>query len=254
MVKSGTLYGIGVGPGDPELMTVKAMRTIAEARVVAFFCKRGKLGNAHAIAAPYLHREAEQLPLAYPYTTEISARHPDYLRALRAFYDESAERLAAVLQDGRDVSVLCEGDPLLYGSYIYLHDRLARAFRTVVIPGIASYAGCAARAGAPLVSANRRFSVVPGTLPEAALEDKLRGDDAAAVIKLGSNFGKVRRVIERLGKLAGALYFEHGTSEREVAMPLSDKQGERSPYFSLILLPSHDAERMAPRRTEAGAP
>lgn len=252
MAQSGTMFGVGLGPGDPELMTVKAVRAIERARVVAFFAKRGTLGNAHAIARRHIQPEAEQLPLIYPYTTEISARHPDYLTALRGFYDQAAAALAARLARGEDVCVLCEGDPLLYGSYIYLHDRLARSYRTVVVPGITSFSGSAARAGAPLVSAQQTFSVIPGTLPEPALEAALRRADAAVIIKLGSNFGKVRRVLERLGKLPEALYFEYATTEREAALPLLEKLGDRSPYFSLILVPAHDGERMGP--VAPGAP
>lgn len=254
MNNAGTLYGVGVGPGDPALMTVLAVDTIREAAVVAFFAKRGSLGNAHAIAKGRIPESAEQLALVYPYTTEISARKPEYLDALRDFYDDAARKVADRLDAGQDVCVLCEGDPLLYGSYIYMHDRLARAYRTVVVPGITSFSACAARARVPMVSANRSLSVVPGTLPESELERALTGDDAAVVIKLGSNFGKVRRVIERLGRLPSALYYEHGTTEREVAMPLVERTGDRSPYFSLILLPSHDDARMSSPLTRNGSP
>lgn len=248
MARMGTMFGVGVGPGDPELMTMKAVRALGEARVVAFFCKRGKLGNAHATARTHIHPEAEQLPLVYPYTTELSPRHPEYISAMRAFYDASAEHVAARLREGRDVAVLCEGDPLFYGSYMYLHDRLANDHRCVVIPGITSFAGCAAGAGIPLVSTDRNFSIVPGTLPEAELEQKLRSADAVAIIKLGSNFAKVRRVLERIGRLERAIYFEHGTTEREVVMPLAHKRDERSVYFSLIIVPDHDGGPYRPLR------
>jgi precorrin-2/cobalt-factor-2 C20-methyltransferase len=236
----GTVYGVGVGPGDPELVTVKAARVLAEAKVVAHFAKRGKLGNALATAQRYLAPGVELMPLVYPYTVELSPRHPSYIQALRSFYSESASAIAARLVAGQDVAVLCEGDPLFYGSYMYLHDRLAREHRCVVIPGITSFAGCAAHAGIPLVSTDRIFAIVPGTLPEDELEAKLRCADAAAIIKLGRHFGKVRRVLERLGRLAGATYFEHGTTEHQVMMPLSDKTDEQAIYFSLIIVPGHD--------------
>ncbi|MDB4987289.1 MAG: precorrin-2 C(20)-methyltransferase [Myxococcaceae bacterium] len=236
----GMLYGVGVGPGDPELMTVKAVNTLNKVRVVGFFAKRGKLGNAHATAKQQIHPEAELLPLIYPYTVELSPRHPEYIAAMRAFYDESAAEVSKRLDAGRDVAVLCEGDPMFYGSYMYLHDRLAERYRACVIPGITSFAGCAAGAGIALVSTDRVFSIVPGTLPEHELEQRLASADAVAIIKLGSNFGKVRRVLERLGKLEGATYFEHGTTEREVVLPLALKTDERSLYFSLIIVPGHD--------------
>src|SRR5690242_14967628 len=146
-MSQGTMFGVGVGPGDPELVTVKAARVLGEASVVAFFAKRGKAGNARATADRYLHEQAELLPLTYPYTVELSPRHPEYIAAMRRFYDESAERIAVHLSAGRDVAVLCEGDPLFYGSYMYLHDRLAARFRCSVIAGITSFAGCAAGQG-----------------------------------------------------------------------------------------------------------
>ncbi|MET0390405.1 MAG: precorrin-2 C(20)-methyltransferase [Polyangiales bacterium] len=236
----GTAYGVGVGPGDPELLTVKAARVLSQARVVAYFAKRGKTGNAFATAQHYIHPEAELLPLRYPYTVELAPHDPTYIAALRTFYDESAQAVAARLATGRDVAILCEGDPLFYGSYMYLHDRLQSRERCCVIPGITSFAGCAAGAGIPLVSTDRSFSIIPGTLPEPELEAKLRGSDAVAIIKLGRHFAKVRRVLDRLGRSADATYFEHGTTEHERAMPLRDKLDDRSLYFALIIVPSHD--------------
>jgi precorrin-2/cobalt-factor-2 C20-methyltransferase len=240
VARSASIYGVGVGPGDPELLTVRAVSVLSKARVVAFFTKRGKLGNAYATAQRFIHPEAELLPLVYPYTVELSPRHPEYVAALRGFYDESAQRVGERVAAGHDVAVLCEGDPLFYGSYMYLHDRLSPAHHCVVVPGITSFAGCAARAGIPLVSTDRVFSIVPGTLGERALEELVRGSDAVAIIKLGRNFAKVRRVLERAGRLATSTYFEHGTTEREIVMPLADKLGEDAPYFSLIIAPGHD--------------
>jgi precorrin-2/cobalt-factor-2 C20-methyltransferase len=240
MTRRGTVYGVGVGPGDPELMTIKAVSTLSKARVVACFAKRGGLGNAHKTAKQFIHPEAELLPLIYPYTVELSPRHPDYIAKMRAFYDVSAAQLAERLLAGRDVAVLCEGDPLFYGSYMYLHDRLQQDYRCQVIAGITSFAGCAAGAGIPLISTDRVFSIVPGTLHEEELHQKLHAADAAAIIKLGRNFGKVRRVLERLGRLEGATYFERGTTELEVVMPLAHKTDDKAPYFSLILVPGHD--------------
>ena len=236
---SGTLFGIGVGPGDPELMTVKAVRILREAKVVAYFAKRGKLGNALATARAHIAPHAEQLALNYPYTVEVSPRAAEYVSAMRAFYDDSAAQISQRLAAGHDVAVLCEGDPMFYGSYMYLHDRLAARHPSRVIPGITSFAGCAAGAGLPLVSTDRVFSIIPATLPEEELESRLRNVDAAAIIKLGRHYKKVRRVLERLGRVDGAMYFEHGTTEREVALPLRDKHDETSLYFALIIVPGH---------------
>jgi precorrin-2/cobalt-factor-2 C20-methyltransferase len=221
-------------------MTVKAVRVLREARVVAFFAKRGKPGNAFVTAQRYIDPQAELLPFHYPYTVEVSPRDPAYIAAMRDFYDASAAEVAKRAAAGRDVVVLCEGDPLFYGSYMYLHDRLAMRQRSVVIPGITSFAGCAAGAGIPLVSTDRVFSIIPGTLSEPELEAKLRGAEAAAIIKLGRHFAKVRRVLDRLGRSERATYFEHGTTPHEVAIPLRDKTDDKSLYFALIIVPGHD--------------
>jgi precorrin-2/cobalt-factor-2 C20-methyltransferase len=219
---------------------MKAVRVLRESRVVAFFAKRGKPGNALTTARAHIAGSAEQLPLCYPYTTEVSPRDPAYVTAMRAFYDDSAERIAARLSAGLDVAVLCEGDPMFYGSYMYLHDRLAARFPHRVIPGITSFAGCAAGAGLPLVSTDRVFSIIPATLPEDELESRLRIVDAAAIIKLGRHYKKVRRVLDRLGRSEHAMYFERGTTEREVAIPLREKTDDHSLYFALIIVPGHD--------------
>lgn len=251
MTVLGTMFGVGVGPGDPELVTVKAARVLSETRVVAYFGKRGKVSNALATAQRYLRADAEHLPLVYPYTVEISPYDPRYVTALHDFYGASAERIARELEQGRDVAVLCEGDPLFYGSYMYLHDRLALKQRCVVVPGITSFAGCAASAGMPLVSIDRVFSIIPGTLPEDELEAKLRTADAAAILKLGRHFPKVKRVLTRLGRLEGATYFERGTTEHEVVIPLKDKLDEQALYFALILVPKHDGAPYRQRSEEA---
>jgi precorrin-2/cobalt-factor-2 C20-methyltransferase len=237
-MNAGTVFGVGVGPGDPDLVTVKAAHLLGKARVVAYFSKRGKEGNAFAAAERYLNPAAERLKLTYPYTVELAANHPRYIAALKAFYCESAALIVERLVRGEDVAVLCEGDPLFYGSYLHLHQRLEREHRCVVIPGITSFAGCAARAGLPLVSTDRVFSIVPGTLPEAELETRLSSGDPTAIIKLGRNFGKVKRVLERLGRADQATYVEHGTTHNERIVPLPEKLDELAVYFSLILVPA----------------
>lgn len=243
----GTVFGVGVGPGDPELVTLKAAQLLGKARVVAYFSKRGNVSNAFAAAERHLHPESERLPLIYPYTVELSARDPRYIAALEGFYDDSTQLLVDRLAGGQDVAVLCEGDPLFYGSYLHLHARLAARHRCVVIPGITSFAGCAASAGLPLVSTDKVFSILPGTLPEAELERRLSAPDAIAIIKLGRNFPKVRRVLERVGRAGHATFIEHGTTARERVLPLREKTDEHAVYFSLILVPQLEVERPSAR-------
>lgn len=248
----GTVFGVGVGPGDPELVTVKAAQLLGRASVVAYFSKRGNVSNAFAAAERYLSPGAEHLRLIYPYTVELSARDPRYIAALRAFYVQSSASIVERLVRGVDVAVLCEGDPLFYGSYLHLHAILQREHRCVVIPGITSFAGCAARAGLPLVSTDRVFSVLPGTLPEAELEQRLRAPDAVVIIKLGRNFPKVRDVLERVGRAGDATYVEHGTTRRERLLPLREKTDAQAAYFSLILVPQLSAT--PPSQLEAACP
>lgn len=245
-VTAGTVFGVGVGPGDPELLTLKAARVLGGAKVIAYFSKRGKLSNAFAAAERHLNPEAEQLALIYPYTVELSAEDPRYVAALGSFYARSAASIVERLVKGQDVAVLCEGDPLFYGSYLHLHHRLTSEHRCVVIPGITSFAGCAARAGLPLVSTNHVFSIIPGTLPEAELEIRLKAADAAAIIKLGRNYAKVRGVLERIGRASQATYIERGTTEHERIVALLDKTDDKSAYFSLILVQHAAANSVRP--------
>lgn len=245
---AGIVYGVGVGPGDPELMTLKAARVLAEVPVVAHFTKRDGRGRARAIVETYLRADAVELALAYPFTVEIPAHSQSYRAPMEAFYDECAARIARWLDKEKDVAVLCEGDPLFYGSYIYLHDRLAARYETVVIPGVTSIAGCAAMARIPLISTNDVFAVIPGTLPEAVLESRLANVDGAAIIKLGRNFPKVRRVLNRLGLAEHASYIERGTTPEQIAMRLSEKENDEAVYFSLVLVPGY---RKKPREAAA---
>lgn len=237
----GKLYGVGVGPGDPELLTLKAVRALQHADVVAHFCKRGASGNAWRSAQPVLQNSAaEVLPLVYPYTTERSPRDPQYVRALRGFYDEAAEQISTRLRKRKTVAVVCEGDPLFYGSYMYIHDRLAGHHPTEVVPGVTSFVGCAANARIPMVSTDRTFTVLPGTLPEEVLERRVRQADAFAVIKIGRHLPKLKRVLQRAGQLADATYIERGTMGKELIQRLSAVPDTRATYFSLVVVPGHD--------------
>lgn len=235
---TGRLYGVGVGPGDPELLTLKARRTIEQSAVVAYTVKRGTPGVARQIAGPYLNESHIQVELAYPVTTGDTDHPEGYEGALRDFYDEAAATLAAHLDAGRDVAVLCEGDPLFYGSYMYIHDRLAPRYPTEVIPGVTSFSAAAAAAGTPLVRRDEVLTVLPGTLGEHELERRLRDSDAAVVLKLGRTFTKVRDAARAAGVAGGALYAERASSERQRIEPLEEVDADSVPYMSLALVPS----------------
>ena len=232
----GKLIGVGTGPGDPELLTLKAARAIGQADVVAWFAKQGNASNARAIVADLITDQIEE-QLGYPVTTEIDRRHEDYKAATSAFYAEAAARIAAHLDAGRNVAVLSEGDPLFYGSYMHIHVRLAARYDTEVIPGVTAMSGCWSAAGLPLVQGDDILSVLPGTLDEIDLRDRLNGTDGAVIMKVGRNLPKIRRAIEAAGRLDSAVYVERGTMANGHSIRLADKMDDVAPYFAIVLVP-----------------
>lgn len=233
----GRLFGVGVGPGDPELVTVKAQRIIGACDVVAYPEKRAGSSIARQAAAPWIAPGCEELALVYPVTTGETDHPQGYEGALRDFYDASAERIAAVLDAGRDVAVLCEGDPFFYGSYMYLHERLAHAYATTVVPGVTAFSAAAAAAGTPLAKRDDVLVVAPGTLPADVLAGHLRDADAAVVMKLGRRFDGVRGAAAAAGVGDRGVYVERASREDERVAALREVQGE-VPYMSLVLVPT----------------
>ncbi|MGH7002547.1 MAG: precorrin-2 C(20)-methyltransferase [Alphaproteobacteria bacterium] len=233
----GRLFGLGVGPGDPELITLKALRRLQAAPVVAYHAARGKKGNALTIVERYLNESQLLVPLIYPVTTEILPAHMDYEAIVSDFYGEITGTLRAHLDAGSDVAVIAEGDPFFYGSFMYIHDRLAGDYETEVVPGVCSILGGAAVLGAPLVYRNQTLTVLSGVLPAEDLKTRLAATEAAAIMKLGKNLGKVRDVIAELGLMDRALYVERATMEAQRIIPLGAVDCAASPYFSLILVP-----------------
>ncbi|WP_158843659.1 precorrin-3B C(17)-methyltransferase [Saccharothrix deserti] len=242
---TGRLYGVGVGPGDPELVTVKAARLIGEADVVVFHSARHGRSVARRIAAPYMRDGQIEEQLVYPVTTEDS---DDYQGEIDAFYEECAARLAAHLDAGRVVVVLAAGDPFFYGSYMHLHKRLAHRYEAEVVPGVTSVSAGAAVIGRPLVERDEVLTVLPGTLSADALAEHLAGGDPVAIMKLGRTFPQVREALTKAGRLDEAWYVERATTGAQRTAPLSEVDADGVPYFSLALLPS----RPAPPRSERG--
>jgi precorrin-2/cobalt-factor-2 C20-methyltransferase len=236
-VLAGTLHGVGLGPGDPELITVKALRIIQASPVVAYFAKRGRRGHARTILDHWLKPGVEELALEYPVTTELPFAEEAYGRELGDFYADAAERLAAVLASGRDVALVAEGDPMFYGSFMHLFIRLEGRFRISVVPGVTGMSGCWTAARAPITWGDDVLTVLPGTLGEAALVERLLATDAAVIMKLGSNFGKVRRALAAAGLADRAVYVERGTMAGEKVMPLAEKTDDAAPYFSILFVP-----------------
>ncbi len=238
---TGRLIGVGVGPGDPGLLTLKAIEALHQANVVAYFAKAGNASNARTIVAAHLNG-AEELPLLYPVTTEIPKEDAAYRDAIGAFYDASAETVAKHLDDGRTVAVLSEGDPLFYGSYMHLHVRLSSRYPAEVIAGVTGMSGCWSSIGVPMTQGDDVFTVLPGTLPEYELERRLADANAAVVMKIGRHLAKVRRALDRAGRLDRAIYVERGTMANASVMKLTDKLDTCAPYFAVVLVPGWEQQ------------
>jgi precorrin-2/cobalt-factor-2 C20-methyltransferase len=236
-MSAGKLIGVGVGPGDPELMTLKAMRTLGEADVVAHFAKAGNASHSRTIVGRHLRNGVAELALHYPVTTELPACSDGYREAIKDFYDSAAEKIAAYLDQGRVVAVICEGDPLFYGSYMHLHARLASRFDTEIVAGVTGMSGCWSAAGMPIAQGDDVFTVLPATLPESELARRLSDADAAVVMKVGRHLPKLRRALETSGRLARAIYVERGTMAAEKMIPLAAKVDDEAPYFAVVLVP-----------------
>jgi len=223
----GRLFGIGVGPGDPELVTLKAVRLLAELPVIAYPAPADGESTARAIAARFIPTGRTEIAIRVP-------MRPSEMPV--AIYDRAAQEIAVHLKAGRDVGVLCEGDPFFYGSFMYLHDRLAGRFPCTVVPGVTSLTACAAASGRPLVGRDGVLTILPATLSDAELERRLAGSDAAAIMKVGRHLGRVRNLLARLGLVSSAIYVAHASRRDERVASLADLTEGEAPYFSMIVI------------------
>jgi precorrin-2/cobalt-factor-2 C20-methyltransferase len=239
---TGVLFVTGVGPGDPELITLKAMRVIQQSPVVASFCKRGRPGHARSIAQAHIG-EGREIRFEYPFTVEVDVRNPRYLTEMGDFYEACAAELANVLAQGHDVALLCEGDPFFYGSAMYVFDRLRTQFRTEIVPGITGMSGAWSRALSPMVHGDDVLSVLPGTLPEDELVARLQASEACVIMKLGRNLPKIRAALARAGVADRAIYVERGTMAEEIILPITALDRTPAPYFALVLVPGRQSAR-----------
>jgi precorrin-2/cobalt-factor-2 C20-methyltransferase len=230
----GKVICVGLGPGDPELMSVKADRLIRSARHVAYFRKAGRAGQARQIVEGMIGGEATEYPMEYPVTTEIHFADPEYNRLLAAFYEDWAQRLAELAQ-GETVVVLCEGDPFFYGSFMHLHSRLQGRAEVEVVPGITGMSGCWTATGIPITWGDDVLTVLMATLPEEELADRARDADALVVMKIGRNLPKLRRALAKAGRLGAAWIVERGTMEGQRVQRLSEAE-EVAPYFSVVIV------------------
>lgn len=230
---TGKVICIGLGPGDPDLISLRAHRLLTGARTVAYFRKAGRPGQARRMVDGMIPAGAREWPMEYPVTTEIPLDDPAYNATLAAFYDDWAARLAAGAAQG-DVIVLCEGDPFFYGSFMHLHSRLPRDL-VQVVPGIPGMAGCWTATGLPITWGDDVLTVLPATLPQAELTRRIADTDALVVMKIGRNLPRLRAALADAGRLADAWLVEHGTMPAQRVRRLAEVDGP-VPYFSIALI------------------
>jgi len=234
----GRIICCGLGPGDPDLISVRADRAIRAAEHVAYFRKKGRPGQARCIVEGLLAPNAREYPMEYPVTTELPFDSPEYAAVLARFYDQWARRLAEIAHEA-DVVVLCEGDPFLYGSFMHLHTRLQGRAVVEVIAGIPGMVGCWNAVGMPIALGDDVMTVLMGTLPEAELSNRARGSDALVIMKTGRNLAKVRRALQAAGRLGDAWLIERGTMPGQRVARLGDVDPAECPYFAIVLVHGH---------------
>jgi precorrin-2/cobalt-factor-2 C20-methyltransferase len=225
---TGRVHGLGIGPGDPELVTLKALRLLRAAPVVAYPAPEDGESFARAIVAQHLQPGQREIAIRVPMVAE---RFP-----AQAIYDAAAAEIGAVLSSGADVAILCQGDPFFYGSFLYLFERLADRFPVAIVPGVSSLTACAAAAALPLARRSETLTVIPATLEEETLERRIAAAEATAIIKLGRHFAKVRRVLDRLGLAPGARYVERASLPNQRVLDLAAVDADSVPYFAMILV------------------
>lgn len=232
------LYGVGLGPGAPDLMSVRAHDVILSADKLVHFCKRGRRGNARTTADAVVSPDPDrEIALVYPVTVEAEVGDPRYDGPIAAFYEEVTERLADEMEAGQVLAVLCDGDPFFYGSFMHLWRRLSARFATEIVPGIPAMAGGWTAAATPITWGDDIMTVLPGTLPEAELVRRLSDTDAAVIMKLGRHLPKVRRALVAAGLADRAIYVERATMVGQAVARLCDKADDEAPYFAMVLVP-----------------
>lgn len=233
----GQLYGLGVGPGDPDLVTIKAVKLLEKAHIVAFPSAKSIGSNAKRTIEPYIKDHHQLLPLIYPVTAGPVADTKTYLPLMKSFYDQTAAEIKSYLVAGKNVAIICAGDPFVFGSYMYWHARLAKEFETIVVPGISSILAAPVQLGMPLCHRDDVVSVIPATLSEPALIDRLNQCGSAVIMKLGRTFPKVVRALEQTNLLEQAYYVERATMQNERILPVKDVKPNDVAYFSVIVIP-----------------
>ena len=231
-----TIYGIGLGPGDPDLMSVKADRLVRRIKNVAFFRKAGRKGHARTIVEGLLPIAAIELPMEYPVTTEISVTDPQYNALLSEFYEECKKKIASLSEQGHEVAILCEGDPFFYGSFMHLYTRLKDTHPVTVVPAITGMSGAWTATGAPITWGDDVLTVLLGTLSLDELQKRMANSDALVIMKIGRNIEKIRQALKASDLYQKAWLIEYATMPQQTVHKLSECEGRITPYFSIIIV------------------
>jgi precorrin-2/cobalt-factor-2 C20-methyltransferase len=235
---SGRCFGVGVGPGDRELITLKAARVISQASVIAYFSGPKKKSHAREIADDHIASGHAELHFIYPLTTELPPKTQSYDEVMSSFYDAAADQLADVLNATKEVAVLCEGDPFFHGSFMYLYHRLSSRFDVTVISGVPSMLAAAAALGTPLVCQDESFCVLTSTMDDASLVHQLEACQTAVILKVGRHLERLRLLIDKVGLVDRAYFVSRVGWSDERFVPLLDADALDAPYFSMIVIPS----------------
>ncbi|MGD1881149.1 MAG: precorrin-2 C(20)-methyltransferase [Paracoccaceae bacterium] len=233
---TGTLYGVGLGPGDPDLLSVRSDRLVRTARNVAFFRKAGKPGQARRIVEGMLADGANEIPMEYPVTTEIPLKDPRYNECLSGFYANCTTHLRKLTESGEDVVVLCEGDPFFYGSFMHLYERMKDHTPIEIVPAITGMSGAWTATGLPVTWGDDVLTVLVGTLPEDKLIEHMGRSDALVVMKIGRNLDKVSRALKATGRYDAAWLIEYATMPGQTVSRLAEAEDSVTPYFSIIVV------------------
>jgi len=236
MKKMGKIYGVGVGPGAVDLLSVRADKLVREAKYVAFFRKAGRAGHARQIASTLLSKDVIELAMEYPITTEIPLSDQRYSEVLSEFYKKYSNKIISLSQTGIDLVILCEGDPFFYGSFMHIYSRVKDKCPVEVVPAITGMSAAWTATDIPITWGDDILTVLMGTLDKTTLENQLQDTNAAIIMKIGRNLPKIKKALERTGRFYDAFIVEYAAMDKQTVQRLSDYNTENAPYFSIIIL------------------
>ncbi len=236
MKKIGKIYGVGVGPGAIDLLSVRADKLVREAKYIAFFRKAGRAGHARQIASTLLSKDVIELAMEYPITTEIPLSDQRYSEVLSEFYKKYSNMIISLSQTGIDLVILCEGDPFFYGSFMHIYSRVKDKCPVEVVPAITGMSAAWTATDIPITWGDDILTVLMGTLDKTTLENQLQDTNAAIIMKIGRNLPKIKKALERTGRFYDAFIVEYAAMDKQTVQRLSDYNTENAPYFSIIIL------------------